>query len=132
MKLEMSFAEILQSQFSGVAGKQGHKDLNELYDHVVELGGDLNTVDDFVDVYFAGDGDAFIEAVLHAWSETLDQLDEYMNANESRQIRRSRESRIRRRSRLNYRRWSRKKSRMKSNIHATFFVSWCCLRAYQK
>lgn len=104
MKLEMSFAEILQSSFTGVAGERGQKDLLEFSKHVLELGGNLDTVDDFVDAYFEGDGDAFIDGVLHAWSETLDQLDEYMDANESRQIRRSRESRIRRRSRLNYRR----------------------------
>lgn len=95
MRLDMSFAEILESKFSGVAGKQGQKDLREFYDHVVELGGDLDTVDNFVDAYFEGDGDAFIDGVLHAWSETMETFDEYMEANESRKVRRTREGRTR-------------------------------------
>ena len=97
MRLDMSFAEILESKFSGVAGKQGQKDLREFYDHVVELGGDLDTVDDFVDAYFEGDGDAFIDGVLYAWSDTLKQIDEYMGSNESRKIRRTHECRTQRR-----------------------------------
>ena len=103
MKLEMSMAEVLVVCTSA-PDKRGHKELLDLVNYVMENGRTMDTLDSFVDAYFEGDGDALIDAVLHDRSETLDQLDEYMDVNEARQIRRSRESRIRRHSRLNYRR----------------------------
>jgi hypothetical protein len=100
MKFDLTFSQLQDSKFGGILSERGYKDLEELCDHVREIGGDVDSLDDFVSDYFEDDGDAFVDSVIHAWSETIPLIDEYFGANESRNRRRTREARNRMRSRI--------------------------------
>ena len=85
MRFDLTLSQVMETAFSGIAGKTGHKDLLELVDYVRDLGGSLEDIDAFVDEYYDGDGDAFLQSVRYAWSELLEEIDQYFGkADESR------------------------------------------------
>lgn len=83
MKIDVTLWNLLQRE--PILGDRGIRELKELIDSISDISGDsysdaVNSLEEFIEDSYGDDGDAFINSLLYANSELLDDIQEYFGA----------------------------------------------------